>query len=351
MRYPARISPQLAALILPLLIWGCSPQPASIVKHHQILAFGTIINITIRHQDSQLIDRAMQRLQTDFLTMHEIWHPWEPGALTRTNQLLQTGDWFTASTSLLPLILKSQELALKSGDFFNPAIGKLIKQWGFHRHDADQPFTPDMNAIKRLQSSIPNMQDIEIDGIAMRGLNADIQIDLGGIAKGYGIDQAIRTLRRMGIQHAIINAGGDLRVMGTHDNRPWKIGIQHPRKTSVLASIETLSDESIFTSGDYQRFYMQGEKRRHHIIDPQTGEPVSHTIAVTVIHPDATTADAAATALLVAGKQNMVNVARAMGIDYVLLMTSQGELFMNQAMQERLQIDESLKSTIHLINL
>jgi len=341
----------LAALILPILLCSCSPQPAHFTRHHQMLAFGTIIDITIRHQDRQLIDQAFKRLETDFLTMHEVWHPWEPSALVRTNQLLQTGNWFTASTSVLPLIQRARELAIQSKHFFNPAIGKLIQQWGFHRNEADQPFEPDMATIRELQQNIPTMEDIEFDGISMRGLNPDIQFDPGGIAKGYGIDQAIHTLQRMGIRHAIINAGGDLRAIGQHGDRPWKIGIQHPRKTSVLASIETLSDESIFTSGDYQRFYMQGNQRRHHIIDPQTGEPVSHTVAVTVIHPDATTADAAATALLAAGKNNLVKVARAMSIQYVLLMTSSGELLMNHAMQNRLEIHEDLKSSIRLIGL
>jgi len=341
----------IAVLILPIFLWGCSPQPTSVTKHHQILAFGTIINVTIRHQNSQLIDQAFKRLETDFLTMHEVWHPWEPSALTRTNILLQTGEWFTASTSVLPLIQRTRELAIQSGHFFNPAIGKLIQQWGFHRNEANQPFTPDMKVIRELQSNIPTMEDIEFEAISMRGLNPNIQVDPGGVAKGYGIDQAIDTLRKMGIQHAIINAGGDLRAIGRHSNRPWQIGIQHPRKTAVLASIETLSDESIFTSGDYQRFYMQDKQRRHHIIDPLTGEPVSHTIAVTVIHPDATTADAAATALLTAGKDNMTRVARAMGIRYVLLMTSEGDLFMNQAMQERLQINRDLSPVVHLVEL
>jgi thiamine biosynthesis lipoprotein len=341
----------IAVVILPLLIWGCSPQSTSFTRHQQILTFGTIINITIRHEDNELINQAFKRLETDFQTMHEVWHPWEPSALTRTNQLLQTGHWFTASTSVLPLIQRARELAIQSDHFFNPAIGKLVQQWGFHRHDADQPFTPDMASISELQSNIPNMEDIEFDGISMRGRNPNIQFDPGGIAKGYGIDQAINTLQLMGIRHAIINAGGDLRAIGQHEERPWQIGIQHPRKTTILASIKTLSDESIFTSGDYQRFYMQDNKRRHHIIDPRTGEPVSHTIAVTVIHPDATTADAAATALLAAGKNNMSKVARAMGIHYVLLMTSEGDLFMNQAMQQRLEINENLNPVIHLVEL
>ena len=92
-------------IVLPLLllISGCTAQPEAITQHRKILAFGTVINVSLRHHDPQLMEHALQRLETDFLTMHRIWHPWEPGALTRTNQLLQSGEWFTASTSVLPL--------------------------------------------------------------------------------------------------------------------------------------------------------------------------------------------------------------------------------------------------------
>jgi thiamine biosynthesis lipoprotein len=340
-----------AVFLLSLVLIGCSPRAEIITRHHQILAFGTIIEVTIRHHDNQLIDQALQRLESDFLTMHRIWHPWEPGTMTRTNQLLQSGEWFTAATSVLPLIKRTRELAILSENFFNPAIGKLISAWGFHRNDASQPFIPDMKLINALRADIPTMQDVEIEGISMRGLNPNIQVDLGGIAKGYAIDQATNMLRTMGITHAIINAGGDLKVIGQHDQRPWKIGIQHPRKPLVLASIEAVSDESIFTSGDYQRFYMQQEKRRHHIIDPRTGEPVSHTMAVTVIHQDATVADAAATALLAAGAAHASHVASAMGIRHFLLMTESGKLVMSRSMQQRLQLDDSVRHNTQILEL
>ena len=340
----------LVTLIVGFL-WGCSADSGDHVRQHEILAFGTIITVTIRHQDDRLINNAFSRLETDFQTMHKIWHPWEPGPLTRTNQLLQTGEWFTASTSVLPLIKISKSLALQSSGYFNPAIGKLVMLWGFHRNDPAEPFTPEMEKIHVVMTDIPTMSDLQIDGIRLRGLNPYMQLDLGGIAKGYGIDRAIETLQSMGIDHAIINAGGDLRAIGQHVDHPWTIGIQHPREPKVLARIKTLQDESIFTSGDYQRFYLDHDQRRHHIIDPQTGEPVSHTIAVTIIHPQATVADAAATALMAAGRKNMIKVAKDMGIQYVLLMASNGEIYLNKKMRQRLDFNPQLKPSLHLIEL
>ena len=339
------------SLLAVCLVWGCTAEPDAHIRKHQVLAFGTIIDITIRHHDDALIERALHRLETDFRKMHEIWHPWKPGTLSRTNQLLRSGEWFTASTSVLPLILRSQQLAAQSSQYFNPAIGELVRLWGFHRDNADQPYQPDITAINAVKADMPDMEDVEINGITMRGLNPNIRIDLGGIAKGYGIDQAIELLQGMGIQHAIINAGGDLRAIGQHPDRPWKIGIQHPREPVVLASIETIKDESIFTSGDYQRFYLQENHRRHHIIDPISGAPVSHTMAATVIHSQATVADAAATALLSAGAGHAGNIAKAMGITHFMLLTADGDLVFSQPMQQRLDLNENIDLNLRLLDL
>lgn len=333
-----------------LLLFGCASSSDQIV-HRRILAFGTVIDITVRHHDNNLMLSALDRVEQDFKKMHDIWHPWEPGTLTRTNQLLQTGHWFTASPSLLPLLEKSRALEIQSQHFFNPAIGKLVALWGFHRNDPNTPFEPNMQEINRIKTDIPSMLDIELDGIQMRGLNPDLQFDPGGIAKGFALELVMHTLEQYGLQHCIINAGGDIKVKGSHANRPWKIGIQHPRENAVLASIETLNDESIFTSGDYQRYYQSGNKRRHHIIDPITGRPVAHTMAVTVIHSDAATADAAATALLAAGENNLERVAKSMQLDKILLMNQAGQIIISTAMRKRVVFNGELKLEIKVIKL
>jgi thiamine biosynthesis lipoprotein len=174
----------------------------------------------------------------------------------------------------------------------------------------------------------------------LRSHNPEVTLDLGAFAKGYGIDLGIQQLREMGITNAIINAGGDLRAIGQHGDRPWKIGIRHPRKQGVLASIELQGDESIFTSGDYERKFEHQGKRYHHIIDPRTGYPAQASSSVTVIHTDAATADAATTALFIAGPKKWHEIARAMGIKYVLLIDREGNAHMNPAMQQRIHFEQ-----------
>ncbi|MBT8130408.1 MAG: FAD:protein FMN transferase, partial [Gammaproteobacteria bacterium] len=153
-------------------------------------------------------------------------------------------------------------------------------------------------------------------------------------------DLALDYLQARGVEHAIINAGGDLRVIGRHGQRPWRIGIRHPRNNDVIAWLDTEAGESVFTSGDYERFYMHEGRRYHHILDPRTGYPAGGATSVSVIHGDAGTADAAATALFVAGPERWHEIARSMGIKYVMLIDSDMRIHMNPAMQQR----------VHLIN-
>ena len=143
----------------------------------------------------------------------------------------------------------------------------------------------------------------------------------------------IDLLRARGIHNAIVNAGGDLRAIGTHGARPWHIGIRHPRKDGILASIDSAGDTSIFTSGDYERLFEVNGKRFHHILDPRTGYPATGTVAVTVVHENGAIADAAATALFVAGPADWADIARQMGIDRVMLVDSEGTIHMTPAMR------------------
>jgi len=303
-----------------------------------VLEFGTIIDISLWGVDPAHGDKAIETLERDFNWMHITWHAWKSGALGRINSLLPLGGEFSAAPSVLPLILEARELSRASKGLFNPAIWELIDLWGFHTDVEPEGPPPSAEAIAALVKQHPTMDDITISGIRMRSRNPAVKIDLGGFAKGYGVDRAIETLRSMGIDNAIVNAGGDLRAIGRHGKRPWHIGIRHPDTPGVIAELDISGDESVFTSGDYERFYEYQGRRYHHIIDPRTGYPATASRSVTVIHDNAATADAAATALFVAGPDEWHSIARAMGIRYVMLIDTTGTVHMNPAMQKRLKL-------------
>ena len=327
-----------------LLASGCQQAPREYKQ--TLLVFGTLLNITLRDIDKPLAQKSIEQIRQDLDFMHEAWHPWKPGPLGRTNALLATGGWFSANPSVLPVIEKGRELARISDNLFNPAIGQLIALWGYHQDEPPKGPPPTKAAIEQELAQHPRMSDIEFDGLRMRSRNPAVQLDFGAMAKGLAIDRIIDYLRTQGIRNAIINAGGDLKVLGSHGDRPWRIGIRHPRPDSdkqgeVLAALDVNDGESVFTSGDYERFYEYEGRRYHHIIDPRSGYPADQTTSVTVIHTDAATADAAATALFVAGPADWQAIARKMQLRYVMLVDKNGQIIMTPAMAKRITLLDS----------
>lgn len=337
LRLPALSRALLVAGVLAML-GACQSEPEP-VRTEQLLTMGTIVEIGLWGVPEAQAQRAFTRARADFEFMHEAWHPWKPGPLGRTNQLLAATAWFSANPSVLPLIDPATELYERSGGLFNPAIGKLVALWGFHQDERPAGPPPSAEAIAALLAAGPGMDDIEREGIRMRSTNAAVQLDMGAFAKGVAVDRVIAGLREMGVENAIVNAGGDLRAIGRPGDRPWRIGVRHPRGEGMLAALELSGDESVFTSGDYERYFDYEGTRYHHILDPRTGYPARGTASVTVIHRDAATADAAATALFVAGPEQWHERARAMGLRYVMLVDAEGTVHLSPAMARRVRFE------------
>lgn len=338
---PCRLETYLliSALLTAALV-GC--RGATPVYTTRFPAFGNLVDLSIVGADRAQAERASELIEQDFAFMHRAWHAWEPGPLGRANKLFAGKDAFAAPPSVLPLIRKSREYANQSDNLFNPTIGHLIELWGFHTDSPECRPPPDRARIERLVTADPQMSALHLDGLLARSDNPAIKLDFGAIAKGYGIDLAVEHLRELGITNAMVNAGGDMRAIGDRSGQPWRVAIRRP-SGGVLGVIMVSGDESLFTSGDYDRNFIYEGRTYHHIIDPRTGYPADGTRSVTVAHADATTADAAATALFVAGPSGWHQVAQRMGIGYVLLVDSEGTVHMNPAMAERVEfLDEEV---------
>lgn len=332
------------ALVLTTLLAGCTRELPS--QYFRMLTFGTVMELEIIGVDRQKAQQAYQALQHDFQVMHKAWHAWEPGPVGRINEYIREGKPLAAPPSVLPLLKVSQTLAAKSDYLFDPGIGKLIELWGFHKSEFKPHAPPDEKEIRAILDKHPSIRDIHIDGFHLSCGNPAVQLDFGAIGKGYGVDRAIEHLKAMGIGNAIVNAGGDLRAIGSRAGNPWRIAIRDPDGGGIFALLSVSGDESVFTSGNYERNFTWKGKLYHHIIDPRTGHPARGSASVTVIHSDATTADAAATALFVAGPKDWYRIARQMGIKYVLLIDTEGRAYMNPAMRERIKLQKQPKEII-----
>ncbi len=324
----------LPALWILLTLAGCQRET---LHHARILQFGTLIDVTLIAEPA-VADRAIAMLERDFAAMQHDWQVWKPGPLQRLNDAIAAGEPIEPDPSLPPLIAKATALARASNHLFNPAAGRLVALWGFHRDNFGRTTEPAADTIRHLVDARPTMEDLYYDGTRLRSRNRLVKLDFGGIAKGYALALEARKLKAMGIDDFLLNAGGDLVAWGKHGQRHWKIGVRRVDGNGALASIEPRNGEAIFTSGDYERYYDSTAGRRHHIIDPRSGHPARQAHAVTVIHTDPATADAAATALMIARPGERLTVARRMGVTQFLIVAWDGELLLTPAMRARLTL-------------
>jgi thiamine biosynthesis lipoprotein len=325
-------------LLVTFFISACAAKPQE--YRESLFVFGTIVNITIWDSDRDKAEQAIKDIEADLKILHTMWHPWRFGAMSRTNQLLEYNEWFSGNPSVIPVINKSKQLYKLSDGLFNPAIGHLIALWNFHSDEILDGSPPAKTEIDKLINDLPTMDHVEVDNFRLRGTHPKARLDVGAIAKGMAVERVIDYLRQANINNAIVNAGGDLKAIGKHGNRAWSVGIRHPRQDGIIAGLDVHDNESVFTSGDYERYFEDEEgKRYHHILDPRTGYPSSGTQSVTVIHADAAIADAAATALFIAGPDQWAAIAKKMDIKQVMLIDAQGRVHLSREMARRVKFE------------
>ncbi|MCK9529717.1 MAG: FAD:protein FMN transferase [Gammaproteobacteria bacterium] len=328
------------AVLLLCVVWvlgGCGTPASEQVYEDRFYVFGTLADITLYGVDEARGREAVAAVSQDFQTWHHEWHAWEPGPLGDVNAAIAAGQPAPLIPSLEPLVQRSREAYERSEGLFNPAIGRLLQLWGFQSSERPSGPPPSREAVAERLARAPGMGDVQVRDGVLISRNPDVQLDFGGIAKGYAVELALARLRTMGIENAIVNAGGGLSVIGSRGERPWRVGIRHPQGNGVLASLEVHSGESVHTSGNYERFREHQGVRYTHILDPRTGWPVEGITSATVIGTDGTLADVAATVLVIAGPQDWHRLAQRLGIRYAMLVDEAGTVYMNQAMAERVQ--------------
>ena len=321
------------------LLVGCERQPNLVEQ--RILQFGTVIDITLIHDDRVKSEQTLIEIERQLSSYRQSWHAWEDSELTRFNRALGSLQPVRIPASLIELITLSQQYYLKSNRLFNPALGKLIAAYGFHGQSE-----PDEALIKIIQQNLPTMLDLEIQDQLATNRNAHLQLDFGGIAKGYAIGLIARYLEQQGFEHYLINAGGDLITSGNKLGKPWHIGVQNPFEPGAVASIDLTGTLALFTSGNYARFYRKGDKTVHHIIDPRSGKPSEHISSATVMTNDPVLADVAATTLMIGGLDNHRSLARLLGIEDYMIVDEDQRITISRSMAAKIELAPELTPTI-----
>lgn len=326
-----------ATLLLTCLLFGCARNENTYRTQGNV--FGTRVEVSIYGETQERANILGERVLNEFDRLHHKFHAWEPGMLTALNDSIARGEPFQADAEMVDLLKSATDLAERSDNLFNPAIGHLIRLWGFQSSDIT-PHNPSPEEIRRWVDANPRLTDLRYDGTIISSRNKAVMIDLGGYAKGYALDRAARILRDEHVKAALINIGGNILAIGQPGDRPWKVGIRDPRGDGAIAALDLHDNEAIGTSGDYERYFMKDGKRHPHIIDPRTGQPIDLVASVTIIASGGSDAglrsDGNSKPLFICGPLYWREMAQRLGLNDVFLIDANRHVEMTSAMSERL---------------
>lgn len=277
---------------------------------------GTNIEVELWDRDANHARACTNRVMDEMERINQAMSPYiETSELYQVN-LHAAGRPVRISAELFDLIRKSIALSEQSNGAFDITFASVGYKYDYRARQK-----PDEAEIRASLDRI-NYRHIVLDDRqhTIRFQKPGVRIDLGGIAKGHAVDNSIRILRECGIRQAMVSAGGDSRIIGDRNGRPWMTGIKDPRHKDKSIIVIPLSDTAVSTSGDYERYFEQDGVRYHHILSPQTGKSVDSTRSVTVLGPDATTTDGLSTTFFVLGPQaGMALVEKLPDIDAVII--------------------------------
>lgn len=244
--------------------------------------------------------------------------------VSRLNRI-PPGEPWKASPELYTVLERSKYFSNVIPDGFDITIGAVSHLWDF---TAEHPTVPQARDVaeRLVYVDIGNIRFDEERRVSLA--DSMVAIDLGGVAKGYSVDRAVEVLQEHGISRALVDAGGDIGLLGRKENnQPWRIGVQHPRDATELFAIIEVDSGSVATSGDYQRFFFQDGQRYHHILDPGTGWPSRECISVTILARETTDADILATGIFVLGPERGLRVVERMeGVEGLILFQRDGQI-------------------------
>lgn len=261
---------------------------------------------------------------------------WQAGSpLTAVNRAAGVAP-VAVPPELYDLLARSLELGRETGGAFDVAWAALWGLWDFR---AAAPRVP---APAEIAARLPlvDYRKVVLDPARHTVFLPEkgMLLGLGAIGKGYALERAAALLEARGFHDFLLLGGGQVVARGRHRDRPWRVGIRDPRgeRDDVFARLD-LGDASLSTSADNESYFVAGGVRYHHILDPRTGEPARGLRSATVLHRDATLADALSTALMVLGREQGFAVVRRLGGEAVTV-DERGEVATTPGLAGRLEI-------------
>ncbi len=313
----------ISILLLLLCLTGCSETEEK--QEQQIFAFDTVMTFTAYGEHASA---GIQQAIKQIYALEQQWSVTkEDSEVSRLNQ----GQQVQIGADTQKVLQKAGAVSRETDGAFDISIYPLVQAWGFTTGEYRVPSQEQLAGLLRRTGywKIPEAKE-------SLQLPERMEIDLGGIAKGYASEQAIQILQSVGVEHGIVSLGGNVQTLGVKpDGKPWKVAIQWPDGQGSAGTVLVQDGAAVITSGDYQRYFEQDGIRYHHILDPKTGYPAgSELSSVTVVMKDAARADGLSTALFVMGLEKGQIFWKEHRDFEAVWVTKRGEIFITPGLKD-----------------
>ncbi len=296
------------------------------VKRTQIL-LGTVVEIQVRNSDENKAEDAIKKAFAEVKRIDDLFTTYnEASPVWKINNSYDS--IISVDSEIYSLIILCDSITKLSKGSFDVSLDNLTKAWGFYTDD------PQLPTKVKIDSALLNSgwQKIILLGNNKIIKKENVGLNFGAIAKGYAVDKAIDVLKKYKIKKALVNAGGEISVIGND----WILGIQNPRDVNSVIKKLKLNGNTVATSGDYEQYFEVDGNRYHHILDPKTGYPSKGLQSVTIINKSNTIADALATAVFVMGKENGIKLIESLDDTEAMIIDSNGKIFYSSGFKKYL---------------
>ena len=291
---------------------------------------GTEVSVLLWHDDAATGEQLIEEVFAETDRIDKLMSTYiEASSISKINRLA-AAEPVVAGDELFLIIRRSLDISVLTLGAFDITYESVGQHYNFR--DRQRPNDATVEAERRLI----DFRLVRLDPVAgtVRFLREGVRINLGGIAKGYVVERGVDILRMNGVQHAIVTAGGDTRLLGDRRGQPWMVGIRDPRNDGQVAISVPLEDEAISTSGDYERYFEEGGVRYHHIIQPSTGAPSTGVHSATVFGPDAVITDALSTSVFVMGVDQGLRLVATLPDYESIVIDDEGRIFYSDGLQQ-----------------
>ena len=290
---------------------------------------GTTIRVEVWHTDASVRQQGIDKVIEEMERINRLMSPYiEQSQLSKINKYAHEGP-VEVDRDLFELIERSIEFSQLSNGAFDITYASVGHLYNYRKEI--KPSAEEVAAAKLLIDYKNLVLDKE--QLTVSYLKHGVKIDLGGIAKGFAVDQSIQYLRDLGIKHALVSAGGDTRLLGDRRGRAWLVGIRDPANTEEVIVMLPLQDEALSTSGDYERFFIEDGEKYHHIIHPTTGNSAGEVRSASILASDAVTTDALSTSIFVMGPNKGLELLDSLENVEGVIVGQQGKIYYSKGLE------------------